>query len=295
MKAYKDTAFSSYHPIVSFSYFVIMIVATMLFIHPIFICISLMSSVIYATIINENDAKNVFIFGCFTAITVVVANLLFVHRGSTVLFYLKDNPITFESFMYGVCSGAMMLAVVLWFYVYNEIITSEKFLYIFGKIIPSIALMVSMTIRLIPKLTKQCKAIINAQKTTGLDCTSGSLIKRAKSSMRVLSILVTWALEDAVQTADSMKARGYGLKGRTNFSLFIFKKRDFVMLSFIALMAVTLSVGYLNGFSTFRFYPTLAKIPFDLQSIVIYSGFLVLGVMPSILEVVEGLRWKSLK
>ena len=44
--------------------------------------------------------------------------------------------------------------------------------------------------------------------------------------MRALSVTVTWALENAVVTADSMKSRGYGLPGRTAFARQRFDGRD---------------------------------------------------------------------
>lgn len=295
MKVHKERAFSIYHPIVSFTYFLIVIIASMFFMHPVFIAISLVCSVMYASLLDEDKTEKIFLFGLMTALGIAIINVIFVHRGATVLFYLRENPVTFESLMYGVCSGGMMLSVVLWFSCYNEIITSEKFLYIFGRLVPSIALMISMTLRLIPKLINQTKIIAASQKTMGLDCSSGPWIKRAKSSMRILSILVTWALEDGVETADSMKARGYGLKGRTNFSIFVFTKRDGIMLAFIIIMTIILGAGYLMGISSLRFYPKIAHIPFNFKSIVVYVAFFSLGIMPSLLEIMEDIKWKQLK
>lgn len=291
----KETAMGIYHPIVSFSYFIVIIAATMFFMHPIFIGISLMTSIIYASLIDEKRAKAIFTVGIITAISVAVVNVLFVHRGSTILFYLKYNPVTFEALMYGICSGGMILATILWFSSYNEVITSEKFLYIFGKVIPNIALMINMTLRLIPRLIHQIKIIANSQKTVGLDYSSGNLKMRLKSSMRILSILVTWALEDAVETADSMKARGYGLKGRSSFSIFVFTKRDKVMFLLIMAIGLILCFGYYCGYGSLRFYPNIADIKFDFRSIIIYLSFLILGALPSILEILEDRKWKKLK
>ena len=73
-----------------------------------------------------------------------------------------------------------MASVVVWFSCYNEIITSDKFLYIFGKTFPSIALMISMVLRLIPKLTEQTKIIAKSQKTVGLDYSEGNIKMKNK-------------------------------------------------------------------------------------------------------------------
>ena len=185
-----------------------------------------------------------------------------------------------------------MASVVIWFSCYNEIITSDKFLYIFGKILPSIALILSMTIRLIPKFIDQTKIIANSQKTVGLDYSEGKLKIKIKSSMRILSILVTWALEDAVLTADSMKSRGYGIKGRTNFSIYRFISRDMILISIIGILGMFLFTGYLNGYGTLLFYPILESIKVDALSIALYLSFLLITILPVFLEIVEVYKWR---
>ncbi|MDQ0480837.1 energy-coupling factor transporter transmembrane component T [Hathewaya limosa] len=291
-----NSVFSDYHPIVSFSYFTIIIIFTMIFKHPIFIGISLISAIVYALILNGKKALKLnILFGLPMFIMIAIANPIFSHKGATILFYLRGNPITLESIMYGIISASMMLSIIMWFNVYNVIITSDKLIYIFGRIMPSIALMISMTLRLIPKLVHQTKVITETQRTVGLDCNSGKLMVKVKSCMRVLSILVTWALEDAVQTADSMKARGYGYGKRTTFTIFKFTKQDGIMLSFIILVVIICFIGYGVGIGNLRFYPTMARIKFDKLSILMYIAFLIINSLPIFLELREEIKWKSLK
>ncbi|MEG2680034.1 MAG: energy-coupling factor transporter transmembrane component T, partial [Oscillospiraceae bacterium] len=76
----------------------------------------------------------------------------------------------------------------------------------------------SMALRFVPKFREQAKVVSNAQRCVGRDVSNGALIQRARHGVRMLSILVTWALENAIETADSMKSRGYGLPGRTAYS-----------------------------------------------------------------------------
>ena len=47
--------------------------------------------------------------------------------------------------------------------------------------------------------------IRNGQKAMGRDVTNGSMLAKAKHGMNILSILVTWALENAIETSDSMR------------------------------------------------------------------------------------------
>lgn len=287
-----ERALASYHPIVSFSYFLVVIGISILYMHPVFVIISLINAFIYALILDKDKTIKLIKFASSMMVLVALANTIFVNRGITVLFYLRSNPITLESLCYGIVSGLMMASIIIWFSCYNEIITSDKFLYIFGKLLPSIALIVSMTLRLIPKLINQTKIIASSQKTMGLDYSEGKIITRIKSSMRILSILVTWALEDAVQTADSMKARGYGIKGRSSFSIFTFIKRDRIMLIVISIIGMFLLVGYLNGYGNLLFYPIIEPINTDILSISLYISFFIITMVPSILEIKEGYIWR---
>lgn len=287
-----ERVLASYHPLVSFTYFFVVIGMSMIYMHPVLSLISLISATLYSLVLNKKRTFQTLKFTTIMALCITIANGLFVNRGLTVLFYFRYNPVTLESISYGMTSGIMMASVVMWFSCYNEIITSDKFLYIFGKILPSIALMVNMTIRLIPKLIDQTKIIANTQKTVGLDYEEGTLFMKIKSSMRILSILVTWALEDAVMTADSMKARGYGLKGRSNFSIYRFIKRDMIMISLMGIIGLFLFIGYMNGYGKLLFYPTIENIKFDTLSIILYLSFLVITILPVCLEIVEEYKWK---
>ena len=73
-------------------------------------------------------------------------NPAFNHEGVTIIDYLPSgNPLTLESIVYGFTSAVMIVSVICHFSCYNEIMTSDKFIYLFGKIIPAMSLIISMT------------------------------------------------------------------------------------------------------------------------------------------------------
>ncbi len=290
-----ERVLAGYHPIVSFSYFVVVIGTSMLYMNPVFQVISLIGALSYLIILDRYKTLKLIKFIFVMVLVIAIINMIFVNRGSTVLFYLRSNPVTLESLFYGFVSGLMLGSVMVWFSCYNEIMTSDKFLYIFGKITPTIALIVSMTLRLIPKLIEQTKIIANSQKTLGIDYNEGNISLKIKSCMRILSILVTWALEDAVQTADSMKARGYGIKKRTSFQIFEFINRDMVMLVYILISGMFLLAGYINGYGQLIFYPTIQKIDTDILSNMLYITFFIISILPSIQELRERYKWRYLE
>lgn len=291
-----ESGLALYHPLVSFSYFAAVIAGTLLFVHPIFGALSLFTAVLGSAFLNGKKAfKATLGFGVPMFLFIALANPLFNHRGATILFYLRDNPVTWESFLYGLVSGAMMFAAVVWFTCYNTVITSDKFLYIFGKILPSVALIVSMTLSLIPKMFSQIKVIADSQRTMGLDWKSGGIKDRLRAGSRILSILVSWALEDAVTTADSMRSRGYGQHKRSSFSIFRFGKRDGVLLTVVLLLLAAEIFAYISGRGTMTFFPFAVWRRPDLWDWLLYALFFALGVLPSILQWKEDRKWKQLQ
>ena len=292
-----SNSFKSFHPIINFYYFVVVIFFSMFFMHPIFLSISLICSFIYSVSLKGKKAVkfNVLYMLPLLIITALI-NPAFNHEGATILFYLKNgNPITLESIIYGIAAAMMFISVILWFSCYNEIMTSDKFIYLWGRIIPGISLIISMVLRFVPKYKAQIKNISNGQKCIGRDVSNGNIITRARNGIKILSIMITWALENAIETADSMKSRGYGLKGRTSFSIFRFDRRDKITLSAMVILTVVILVGSWFGENTIKFFPYIKIKPISIFSIVVYSSYLLLCIIPVIVDFKEEIKWKYLK
>ncbi|WP_139995079.1 energy-coupling factor transporter transmembrane component T [Paenibacillus paridis] len=289
--------FASFHPLVNFVYFASILVFSMVFMHPVLQAASLTSAVVYSIMLNGKKAvKFNLLYMLPLLLVAAVLNPVFNHAGVTILFYLKNgNPITLESILYGISAACMYVTVIVWFSCYNAVMTSDKFIYLFGKIMPALSLIFSMVLRFVPRYLAQIKVISNAQKCIGRDVTQGNLLARARNGMTILSIMTTWALENAIETADSMKSRGYGLPGRTSFSLFRFDARDqSVMLVLIGLIALVL-FGALMGENTIRFFPSVKWLAVTPRSIAVYIAYFGLCMVPVIINVVEDMKWKRIE
>ena len=168
---------------------------------------------------------------------------------------------------------------------------------IFKHLVPNVMpqLIVSMTLSLIPRLMVQVKVIADSQRSIGLDWKSGSLMQRIRSGARILSILVSWALEDAVITADSMRARGYGQHKRSTFSIFRFGKKDAKMPAVILVLFAAEIFTYVSGRGTMEFYPAMVFRNIDFIDIIIYVLYITLGILPAVIQIKEDLKWKLLK
>lgn len=292
----KDT-FSTFHPVVNFIYFLGIIGFSMFLLHPVIIGISLLIGFCYSVILN---GKKAFFFNLSSVIPMIIImsilNPIINHEGVTILSYMKDgNPITLESILYGVLAAMMFASVIIWFSCYNAIMTSDKFIYLFGKLIPSLSLILSMVLRMVPRYKQQIRKISEAQKYIGLDVKKGNWIQRLKKSAKVISILVTWALENAIETSDSMKARGYGLAGRTSFSIFKIDKRDKVCIYIMIFFLINIFIGISKGECNLRIFPSIKGNEITLFSIYTYISYLGFATIPIISNILEERKWKYIE
>ena len=73
-----ERALASYHPIVSFLFFVVVIGMSMLYMHPVLLLISLISAIIYSTILNKEKFKHTLSFTSIIILGAIIANAMFV-------------------------------------------------------------------------------------------------------------------------------------------------------------------------------------------------------------------------
>lgn len=288
-------AFSNYHPLVNFAYFGFVFSFTMVFMHPICLIISLISAFTYSVSLKGKKAiKFNLLFLLPTVIMTAVINPAFNHEGVTIITYLHTgNPLTLESIVYGIAAASMLGTVILWFSAYNEVMTSDKFVYLFGRIIPSLSLIISMALRFVPRFKNQITIVANTQRTIGRNISNGTILQRARKGITILSIMVTWALENAIDTADSMKSRGYGLPGRTAFSIYNLDKRDKKALTAILTLGVYILVGGIMGGFKWRYFPSMKGGDMGMFSISLFISYLILCFIPIIVNREEARQWES--
>lgn len=292
-----NDAFSRCHPAVNFFFFAGSIGCAMFLTHPVFLGISLLAGAIYHGYLRKKGASKGGILWLFpTALLVALINPLFSHQGATILTYFKNgNPLTLESIVYGGIMGTLFASVILWFGCYNAVMTSDKFLALFGRVIPKLSLVLSMALRFVPKFRAQLNRITEGQRCIGRDQKSGNLLQRAKNGLRILSILITWALESGIETADSMRSRGYGLKGRSSFQLYRLDTRDRVLLGIMGGLSVVAAAGFFLGAGKVRYYPSFAVKDvgaFGIVTIFAYAAFLL---VPLGLDLWEDLQWRRIQ
>lgn len=289
--------FSTYHPAVNFLYFTMVLLFSMFFMHPICLGISLLCAFAYNIYLKGKKAIS-FSFKYMLPMLIATAliNPAFNHEGGTILTYLRDgNPLTLESITYGIAAAVMFITVIFWFSCYNAVMTSDKFVYLFGRVIPALSLVLSMALRFVPRFSAQLKVVSNAQKCVGRDISNGSLLQRAKNGIKILSIMVTWALENAIETADSMRSRGYGLPGRTAFSIYRFDSRDKKAMAFLIFCGGYILIGSMLGGLYYRYFPTMKGVKLQAYPISIFLCYMALCISPLAINIREDRKWKALQ
>ncbi|MFQ8953489.1 MAG: energy-coupling factor transporter transmembrane component T [Oscillospiraceae bacterium] len=98
---------------------------------------------------------------------VAVTNPLFSHNGDP-LFFLNGNPVTAEAFIYGAAIAVTVIGVMLWCKAFGAVMSSDKFLYLFGRAVPKLSLVLSMALRFVPRFKRQMKTVEQGSKAMGL-------------------------------------------------------------------------------------------------------------------------------
>lgn len=289
MKSFKD-----HNPIAIFIYYALVIVPVMFCTNTLLVCISLFFAVALRVAMDGWVAvKKVLPFAIFPVISTIV-NPLFVHKGVTVLFILNNNPITLEAVRYGFTIGLVIFSTIVWFSSFNNIMTTDKLMYIFGSVSPKIALILSMALRYIPLYGQQIKKIRQAQQVTGL-YKEDNAIDKIRGGLRIMSVMVSWALENGIITADSMTARGYGVGRRSRFSIFSWRRADKILLAAALLLGGAVIVFMAVGHLAYEWYPQIITPGASAPAIIAYAAYAALGAVPVYLQIKEENRWRSLQ
>ena len=289
--------FEKCHPAVNFIYFAGVIAGTIAFQHPIFLVISFLCAFAYS--IKRNGWKAL-IFN-LVLLPLIVAFALYYssyhHFGITVLEQnMIGNNMTLESLVYGFVLGTVAAGVLMWFSCVFSVFTTDKVVYLFGKVSPRLSLFLAIALRMIPRIKKEAKKINTAQKGIGRGVSQGNFFQRLKNCIRIFSMLITWTIESLTTASESMRSRGSSLRGRKAFSIYRFDDRDraYVVGMFLCLTLTAMAVILRQ---TNIFYdPKIIMTPITAMSFLFYAGYGAFCLMPLGLELWTEYRfWKARK
>ena len=292
MKRAEYDSFSRCHPAVGCVFFLGAILFGAVIMHPVYIAASVICAMIYYCLLK--GLKGLRTVAMLLPVMIVIAciNPLLNHDGAHVLFRVFGRPYTREALLYGAALAGMLLTMLLWMGCYNEVMTSDKFITLFGKAIPTISLLLLMVLRLVPNLLRKMRQLAGARKCIGRGAGEKSTKRQqAVDGMNVLSALISWALEGGVVTADSMKSRGYGTGERSRFQIFRMTARDIALIVLLGVLAAGVIVLIARNGTAAEYTPAVNFAPVRGEHAAGFAAYCVFLILPAALHVKEAIQW----
>ncbi|SCL85914.1 energy-coupling factor transporter transmembrane component T [Sporanaerobacter sp. PP17-6a] len=293
----RNIGFSSVHPLPCLIYYIGVIIFSMMIKHPLFIFTGLVLTIFINYIGDEGKAlKKSLKFYLFIGMMVALINPFISHEGNTTIFYFFSRPITLESVVYGIVMMFSLLIILFVFISFNQIMTNEKILFLFSNISPNTGLIVMMILRFVPLLKDRIQDISLIQEQRGISTKEGKIKKRLENGMKILNVLIAWSLEESIETARSMKGRGYGVvHRRTFYNNYKMDKRDWTVFSMLLFLIFLIIVLHGLGYGKFEIYPKVGYILFNLKDVFLYILFILYMSIPIVLEGTDRLKWNKFR
>lgn len=159
----------------------------------------------------------------FIAVMVVLINMLVSSRGETIfwegpyIWAFGQLSISLEGIIYGMMMALRLYTVVSAFTLITLTVHPDEFTQLLARFAYRSGLAVSLSTRFYPAVVRDAAAIMDAQRSRGLDLDSGGRMARIRARMPVIMPLFHTSLERAVGTAEAMEARGFGSTERSRW------------------------------------------------------------------------------
>lgn len=128
--------------------------------------------------------------------------------------------------MYGLTLGGILAGVALWMSCVYAVFSTDKVIYLLGRVSPRLALFLSRMLRLVPEMGAQARKLHVAQRGIGRGLRQGHMLRRWKNGLQMLSMLVTWTGGDFGCRLRLHEKPGQRPEGAYRFFLYRFDNRD---------------------------------------------------------------------
>ncbi len=284
------------HPAVYIIYYLVLIIFAFLFNNPYYLISLLVCVSVLITLQGiSSEFKNLIRFFIPMSLLIIILNPLVSHVGVTKIYLMGNYFITLEAVTYGIIMSLSLLIILLLFTSYSNAVSYQEMLYIFSKKFPNISMIIIMALRFIPllnfRLSEVNKVFQFDQKHSNNEKKDEGKIDKLKNTAKMLAVVVSWSLEESMLTANSMKARGYGITQRTSYLSFKFRKIDYYFMVIVLVSALVCIAGLLQGQGRIEIYPQLNFSFSENIFNMYYFSFLILLLPLIYLEFKERLVW----
>ena len=277
--------FEACHPAVNLIYFAAVMFGMLSFQHPVFLAISFLCAFVYSLKRNREKALlfNLCLLPCIVAFALYYSS--YHHFGMTVLWQNHiGNNMTLESFVYGNVLGLQVAGTMIWMSCVYSVFSSDKVVYLFGKVSPRLSLFLAILLRMVPRIKAEAKRIHTARKGLGKGIDQGNLWQRIKNGIRIFSMLISWTIGSLATMSDSMRSRGSSLRGRTAFSIYRFDNRDRLFVIGLFLCLTLTAMAMLQGLTDMVYDPLILWESIAATNWIFCAGYAILCLMPLGLE-----------
>lgn len=277
--------FDSYHPGICLLYFAAVFAFSIRWNQPVCSAVACIGSCICSIALGGRRARRLCsaLLPCVLAWTACFAAN--VHFGLTRIgTWIDGNAVTLEALAAGLSQGVAIATVLMWCSCVCSVFTSDKVVYLAGRLLPKGALLLAIALRSVPAVQAQARALARAR--TGIGCGMGSLALRLREALRRASALLAWLTDRLVESSDSMRARGAGLRGRGAYAIYRFDNRDRALVLFVVLLVSVCASGDVLGQTRMLFDPTIVVPRIAPASCLLYAAYAALCLLPAALQLV---------
>lgn len=277
--------FESYHPGINLLYFAAVATLSLCIRQPIFLALSFVCAFAYS--IRRNGIKallfDLALLPCMVAFALYYGS--YHHFGVTVLWKnFIGNRVTLESFVFGLTLSGCVAAFVMWMSCIYSVFTADKIVFLLGKVSPKLSLYVAILLRTVPRIKEQGRRIARARRGIGRGAGQGNPLRRLKNCICIASMTLTWLLESFSSEAESMRSRGYGLRGRSAFSIYRFDLRDRAIVVTLCALLTVIGMGVMLQQTDAVFDPRILLNPITARSAFFYVAYALFCLLPLGLE-----------
>ncbi len=156
----KPTAFDAQHPSIALAYFGAVLVLAMAAPHPLLLAISFAAALLCGVWLRGGGRVAKSLAWQLPLIAIIVAiNPLFSSTGTTELFRIGTQAVYAEGYANAATMALLLVCVMQWFSNADAVLGSDKVMGALGRVLPTVGLMLSMVMRLIPRFVRRGRTI----------------------------------------------------------------------------------------------------------------------------------------
>ena len=284
---------SRVHPAVKLLFFLLLLGIVMFADNMILRGFSLFAALLTLILYGKSfrEMTKYFALAAAASLFAAVINCIVSHNGKTVLFRIGRLPYTYEAIICGISLGMMISATALWCVVLSDELPPGDIVYLFGRVLPKVAVLIMITLRYIPEIIRKYNEIFEAQRMLGI-FDGNKLRRRVAVVSSVFMATAERSLEDALDASIAMKGKGFGLVGRKYAFRKKFKLFDAAVLALTLVLAGFAVYGIACGDVGFQYYPVIKMTWMYEYSIVAYTVCGLILLMPAAVNIYGRSRWK---